>query len=94
MSSGWRTTPLAHGCDTPHHCPLPLRLDVLAHAPYFAGLDRAAVAAVEQRMRVQAYDAGEVIYRTGAPADGRSSSPPARSRCSGPPWTEPRCWWT
>lgn len=70
MSSGRRTTPLRHGCDTPHHCPLPLRLDVLAHAPYFAGLDRAAIAAVEKRMQVQSYDAGEVIYRTGAPADG------------------------
>lgn len=70
MSSDRRTTPLAHSCDAPHSCPLPLRLDVLAHAPYFRHLDRIAIAAIESRMSVRAYDDGEVIYRTGTPADG------------------------
>lgn len=70
MSSDRRTTPLADACDAPHHCPLPLRIDVLAHAPYFRHLDRDAVEAIERRMRVQAYGEGELVYRTGAPADG------------------------
>ncbi|GAB2756699.1 Crp/Fnr family transcriptional regulator [Nocardioides pakistanensis] len=69
MSSERRTTPLAHSCAAPHACPLPLRLDVLAHAPYFAGLSRDQIAAIERRMRVHGYDAGEIIYRTGTPAD-------------------------
>ena len=70
MSSDRRTTPLAHTCDAPHHCPLPLRVDVLAHAPYFRHLDRTAVEAIERRMHVQAYAEGEVVHRTGTPADG------------------------
>lgn len=70
MSSNRRTTPLARACNAPHACPRPLRMDVLAHAPYFRDLDRDEVGAIEERMHVHAYDEGEVIYRAGMPADG------------------------
>jgi CRP-like cAMP-binding protein len=43
---------------------------VLAHAPYFRGLAPEPVAAVERRMGVKGYGEGEIIYRSGAPADG------------------------
>lgn len=69
MSADRRTTPLARSCEEPHRCPHALRLDVLAHAPYFRDLDRATVAAVEKRMRVKGYAEGELIYRSGTPAD-------------------------
>lgn len=69
MSHHQRTTPLARACDEPHACPSGLRLDVLAHTPYFRGLDRDTVEGIETRMRVRAYDEGEVIYHARTPAD-------------------------
>lgn len=68
MTAQRRTTPLAHGCEAPHSCPRPLRLDVLAHAPYFASLSREEIAGIDQRMHVRGYVAGELIYRSGEPA--------------------------
>jgi CRP-like cAMP-binding protein len=64
-----RTTPLARSCEAPHSCPRPLRLDVLAHTPYFRGLNRAEIEAIDRRMQVRGYVAGEVVYRVGEPAD-------------------------
>lgn len=64
-----RHTPLARSCEAPHGCPRPLRLDVLAHAPYFRGLDRAEIETIDQRMQVRGYAAGETIYRAGKPAE-------------------------
>lgn len=63
-----RSTPLAGSCEAPHACPRPLRLDVLAHAPYFAGLSRDEIAGIDQRMHVRGYAAGEVVYRSNDPA--------------------------
>ena len=68
MISERRTTPLAQGCEAPHHCPRPLRLDVLAHARYFAGLSRDDIAAIDERMQVRGYTENETIYRAREPA--------------------------
>lgn len=70
MTQERRSTPLAHACAAPHSCPPALRLDVLAHAPYFAGLDRDEIADIDRQMVVRGYEEGETIYRSGAPADG------------------------
>lgn len=64
-----RSTPLADGCAAPHACPRPLRLDVLAHAPYFAGLSRAEIVALDERAQVRGYAEGEAVYHAGTPAD-------------------------
>ena len=69
MSRDRRTTPLTRSCGEPHECPLPLRLDVLTHAPYFRDLDPGTVALVEKRMRAKGYGEGEFIYRARTPAD-------------------------
>lgn len=52
----------------PHTCPRPLRLDVLAHAPYFKSLDPEAIAAIDARMQVKGYAEREVVYRTRTPS--------------------------
>lgn len=70
MTRDRRETPLAQTCDVPHACPMPLRLDVLAHAPYFAGLSRDEIAEIDQRMVVRGYHEGETIHHVGAPAGG------------------------
>ncbi len=65
-----RSTPLADGCASPHHCPRPLRLDVLAHAPYFEHLAPDHVAEIDDLMVVRGYEAEQTVYRAGTPADG------------------------
>jgi len=64
-----RSTPLAHACEAPHACPRHLRLDVLANAPYFAGLSGDEIAAIDRRTQVARYAAGETIYRAGTAAE-------------------------
>ncbi|GAB2872488.1 Crp/Fnr family transcriptional regulator [Nocardioides pacificus] len=68
MATERRTTPLRHGCEVPHSCPRSLRLDVLGHAPYFAGLDPDEIAAIDRRMQVRGHAEGETIHRAGDPA--------------------------
>lgn len=63
-----RSTPLARSCEVPHTCPRRLRLDVLAHAPYFTNLDPEAIASIDARMQVTGYAEGDLIYRAGEPA--------------------------
>lgn len=70
MSSDRRHTPLAHGCEAPHSCPRGLRLEVLAHTPYFADLPAAALEDIDRRLQVRGYQEDEVIHRIGTPADG------------------------
>lgn len=45
-----------------------MRLQVLAHAPYFAGLSPDAIAAIDARMHVRGYPEGAPIYQAGDPA--------------------------
>ncbi|GAA1927657.1 Crp/Fnr family transcriptional regulator [Streptomyces sodiiphilus] len=68
MDGKRRTTPLARTCEVPHACPAPLRLKVLSHAPWFAGLSAEEIEAIDRRMRVSGYAEGETVYRAGAPA--------------------------
>ncbi|WP_022918868.1 Crp/Fnr family transcriptional regulator [Ruania albidiflava] len=63
-----RTIPLRE-ITLPHECPPPVRMYVLARAPYFAGLSEDALAGIDARMRTRAFAAGEHIYHAGAPAD-------------------------
>ena len=74
MTTTRRTTPLARSCDAPHSCPEPLRLQVLAHAPYFRTLSSTAIQDIDRRMHVRGYQSGEVIYRAGQPATHRRRS--------------------
>ena len=59
----------------PHSCPRPLRLDVLANAPYLAGLGRDEIAEIDRRTLVHGYTEGETIYRSDTPALGHSTYP-------------------
>lgn len=63
-----RTIPLQE-ITLPHECPRPVRIHVLSRAPYFVGLDEAALDAVDRRMRTRTYAADEPVYRAGEPAD-------------------------
>lgn len=64
-----RTTPLAHNCEAPHACPRPLRLQVLSHARYFAGLSAADIEVIDRDLQVRGHVEGETIYRAGEPAE-------------------------
>ena len=69
MARERRSTPLAGSCAAPHTCPRPLRLDVLAHAPYFAGLSYDEIVAIDERAKVRGYAEGEAIYHAGSAAE-------------------------
>lgn len=64
-----RHAPLRRVCAEPHACPLPLRLEVLAHVPVLAGLTRGELAGVDRRMKSLAWGQGEALYRAGEPAE-------------------------
>mgnify|MGYP001086012927 CR=1 FL=1 len=68
MTSGRRHTPL-RGCAVPHHCPRPVRLEVLSHARYLRGLDPSELAEVDARMQVRGYDVDEPVFHAGDRAD-------------------------
>lgn len=63
-----RTIPLRE-ITLPHECPRPVRMHVLSRAPYFQGLDEAALDGVDRRVRPRTYLADEHVYRAGEPAD-------------------------
>jgi CRP/FNR family transcriptional regulator, nitrogen oxide reductase regulator len=67
MTAGRRQAPL-RSCAAPHHCPRPVRLDVLGHARYLRGLPPAELDDVDARMQVRGYEAEGAIYRAGEPA--------------------------
>ncbi|MBI2242559.1 MAG: Crp/Fnr family transcriptional regulator [Nocardioides sp.] len=69
MARERRSTPLASTCAAPHTCPRPLRLDVLSHAPYFAGLSREEIIALDEAAKVRGYAEGEAIYHAGGSAE-------------------------
>ncbi|HET8614698.1 MAG TPA: cyclic nucleotide-binding domain-containing protein, partial [Actinomycetales bacterium] len=68
MTSGRRNAPL-RGCAVPHHCPRPVRLEVLSRARYLGGLEPAELAEVDARMRVRGYDVHEPVFHAGDRAD-------------------------
>lgn len=68
MTQARRRVPLAPTRVTPHACPRPVRLQVLARARYFAGLPAAAIEAIDARMRVRGYAEDTPIHRVGEAA--------------------------
>ncbi len=63
-----RTIPLREVV-LPHHCPRPVRMDVLSRTPYFAGLGPDALDGIDRRMRARTVRAHEHVYVAGEPAD-------------------------
>lgn len=69
QAGGRRLIPLRE-ITLPHRCPRPVRMAVLARAPYFRGLAEAELDAIDRRMRSTSWPAGEHLYRAGDPARG------------------------
>lgn len=53
----------------PHACSIDLRLKILGRLPFFAGLPRQVLAAINQRFVEVGYQPGNVIYMAGDPAE-------------------------
>lgn len=66
-TQGRRTIPLRR-ITPPHHCPRPVRLEVLSRAPYFRGLTEAELDGIDRRMRTDSWAAGDLLYQAGEPA--------------------------
>ncbi len=64
-----RRSPVNLTITEPHYCSIDLRLKILGRLPFFAGLSRLALEAVNQRFVETACQPGEVIYMAGDPAD-------------------------
>lgn len=68
-SAGTRRTIPLQEITLPHQCPLPVRLYVLARAPFFLGLTEEELERIDQRMRTRTYAPDDAIYRAGERAD-------------------------
>ncbi|HJG90564.1 MAG TPA: Crp/Fnr family transcriptional regulator [Brachybacterium massiliense] len=64
---GRRTIPLTE-ITLPHQCPKPVRMYVLARAPYFAGLGEEVLEGIDARMSTLTFAPEERLYREGEPA--------------------------
>ena len=64
-----RQNPLTVPPADPLLCSTHVRLQRIGETPLFAGLDTDELAQVHQRCRTFGFDAGEVVYRAGDPAD-------------------------
>lgn len=67
-AKGRRTIPLTE-ITLPHQCPRPVRLYVLARAPYFLGLGEPELDRIDARMRTMTFAPDAPIYRAGEPAE-------------------------
>lgn len=67
-TGGRRTIPLRE-VTLPHRCPRPVRMYVLARAPYFAGLTEDELDRIDRRMRTTSWAPGSRLYNAGDPAD-------------------------
>src|SRR5690625_8025747 len=63
-----RTIPLQE-ITLPHRCPRPVRMYVLARAPYFRGLSTQELGRIDDRMRTHTYAPDALIYRAGERAE-------------------------
>src|SRR5690625_4635627 len=63
-----RTIPLQE-ITLPHQCPRPVRMYVLARAPYFLGLAEEELGRIDDRMRTHTYAPDAPIYRAGDRAE-------------------------
>lgn len=67
-AGGRRTIPLRE-VTLPHQCPRPVRMHVLARAPYFLGLTEAELDRIDRRMRTTSWAEGSRLYNAGDPAN-------------------------
>ena len=83
MTSGRRNAPL-RSCAVPHHCPRPVRLDVLSRARYLRGLTPDQLAEVD-RLPLEGYHPwhvtrAELLRRLGRSAEARAAYDEALAR--------------
>src|SRR5512133_3521782 len=64
-----RKTPVNTLTTEPQHCSIDLRLKILGRLPFFSGLSKPALEAVNQRFVEKGYQPGERIYTAGDPAE-------------------------
>ncbi|WP_231494924.1 Crp/Fnr family transcriptional regulator [Cellulomonas sp. KRMCY2] len=63
--SSRRRVPLRTTCAQPHHCPKPVRMDVLRHVPYFSGLTDEELDAIDRRLVSLSWAQGDPLYHAG-----------------------------
>jgi CRP-like cAMP-binding protein len=66
---GWRRIPLASTCALPHHCPRPLRMQVLGRVALFADLSQQQLEDIDRRMVSLSWAAGDPLFTAGESAD-------------------------
>lgn len=64
-----RRVPLRSTCAQPHHCPLPVRMEVLGRAPLFAGLSHDELVRIDRRMVSLSWAQDDSLYTAGEPAE-------------------------
>ena len=64
QAGGRRFIPLRE-ITLPHQCPRPVRMAVLARAPYFRGLSESELDSIDRRMRSAFWASGGQLYRAG-----------------------------
>lgn len=67
-AEGRRTIPLRE-ITLPHRCPRPVRMYVLARAPYFLGLSEEELDRIDGLMQTSSWAAGDYLYHAGDRAD-------------------------
>lgn len=68
-STGERRTIPLQEITLPHQCPRPVRMYVLARAPYFVGLSDDELDRIDRRMQASSWSAGDYLYHAGDPAE-------------------------
>lgn len=63
-----RNSPLDLEPIEPHMCSVELRLEILSHVPFFAGLPERAITEINRHFIERGFTAGETIYFAGDPA--------------------------
>lgn len=66
--SSRRKSPLDLEPIQPHMCSVELRLEILSHVPFFAGLSEPAISDINRHFIERGFTAGETIYFAGDPA--------------------------
>lgn len=67
--SARRRVPLRSTCAQPHHCPRPVRMQVLSRVPWLVDLDEEQLGAVDARLVSLSWAEGDPLYLAGEPAD-------------------------
>ena len=64
-----RQIPLRSTCEQPHHCPKPMRMQILAQIPMFAGLSEDELDGIDKRMVSLSWAEGDRLYGAGEAAE-------------------------